>query len=298
MKCCLPCAVLLAGAIGLFSRPARALDPTTADCLRASDASFKLGNDHKLRAERAQLLVCAHPSCPADIRKECARRVEDLNVQIPTIIFQAKDASGKDISAVNVTMDGEELAERLEGISISIDPGSHTFVFQTEGQPKLQEQLLIQEAEKDRRERIAFGVTAGAGMPRATDPGGTAMLSTPERPPPSSSAGLGAQRIAAIIAGSAGIVGLGLGSAFGVMAISKRNLAHDVCPDVCPQYGADDWSDAKRAGDASTVAFIAGGVALVGGAALWFTAGKPEAGGAPRAQVGLGLGTLQIKSTW
>ena len=148
---------LFAGGL-LLSASARAADPTTADCLAASEASFKSGNDHKLRAERAQLLICASPNCPADIRKECARRVDEVNAAIPTIIFEAKGASGADLSAVKVTMDGEVLAERLEGSALSIDPGEHTFVFETAGQPSLTKQFVIGEAQKERREAISFGL--------------------------------------------------------------------------------------------------------------------------------------------
>ena len=103
--------------------PVYAADPTTADCLNANNRSIDLRNNHRLRAARGQLLICAANNCPADIRKECTRRVDEVNGQIPTIIFEAKDAaSGKDLSAVKVTMDGELIADRLEGTAISIDP--------------------------------------------------------------------------------------------------------------------------------------------------------------------------------
>jgi hypothetical protein len=119
----------------LPARPARAADPTTADCLSASETSLALRNQHQLRAARAQLLVCAHASCPADVRKECTRRVSDINAAMPTVVFEAKDTSGNDISAVKVSIDGQPLVERLEGTALSIDPGEHSFTFEAPGQP-------------------------------------------------------------------------------------------------------------------------------------------------------------------
>jgi hypothetical protein len=169
------CAALLAASVGGVTSTAHAADPTTSDCLAASEAALKLGNDHKLRGERSQLLVCAAASCPADIRKECLRRVDEVNAQIPTIVFQAKDGASKDISAVKITMDGEVIAQRLEGTSLSVDPGNHTFVFETSGEPAVQEQLFITEGEKDRRERILFGA-AGA---LASTSGAPAAASAP-----------------------------------------------------------------------------------------------------------------------
>ncbi len=135
----------------MVGRIATAADPTTADCLAASDASLKAGNQHKLRAERTHLLTCAADNCPADIRKECVARVDEVNAQIPTVIFSARNAAGADLSAVEITMDGEDiLAERLL-TAISIDPGEHTFTFATAGEASLTKKLVIQQVEGSTR---------------------------------------------------------------------------------------------------------------------------------------------------
>ena len=278
---------VIAAAIMLGEGPAFAADPTTADCLAASDASLKLGNDHKLRAERSQLLVCATSTCPADIRKECLGRVDEVNAQIPTIVFSAKDSSGADLSAVRVTMDGEVLAERFQGTALSIDPGEHTFTFETAGQPPSMKKLVIVQGQKDRREVITFG----------TDQGGTAtpMAASPSTPPPNDSGGMGTQKNLAIVAGGIGVVGLGLGTVFGVMASSQKNDAQSACPSnpCSTQDGANKWSTAGSTGNISTIGFIVGGVAVAGGAVLWFTAPSSSS-----AQVGFGPGILQLKGTW
>jgi hypothetical protein len=291
---------LTAASIVVLCGPARAADPTTADCLAASDASLKSGNEHKLRLERSQLLVCAAPSCPADIRKECIRRVDEINSAIPTIIFEAKYGSGKDLSAVKVTMDGEVLAERLQGTALSIDPGEHTFTFETAGQPPLQRQFVIREAEKDRRESVTWIADCPPGEEHsAGDPTGCFAVNRGQLTQGTVKAGLGTQKILAIVAGGVGVVGVGLGSGFGIVAMSKKSDAQSACPNQCATAdGVSKWSDAKSAGTVSTVAFIVGGVALAGGAALWFTA-KPESGGAyTGAAIGVGPGSLQLKATW
>jgi hypothetical protein len=77
------------------------------------------------------------------------------------------------------------------------------------------------------------------------------------------------------------------------MAASKSD-APRACPIQCStQSGVDQWSDAAFTGNVSTVALIAGGVALAAGALLWFTA--PSAWSA---QVGLAPNALQVKGTW
>ena len=104
------------------------------------------------------------------------------------------------------------------------------------------------------------------------------------------------RKVLALVAGGVGAVGLGLGTAFGVMAMSLKNDAQSACPNQCPtQDGVNKWSTAGTSAKIADVGFIIGGVGLVGGAVLWFTAPSGSAAGT---QVGLGPGVLQVKGTW
>jgi serine/threonine-protein kinase len=93
-----------------------------------------------------------------------------------------------------------------------------------------------------------------------------------------------------------GVVGLGLGTIFGLQAMSKKNDAQSECPNKCATAdGVAKWNDAASAGTVSTVGFIIGAVGLAGGAVLWFTA---PSGDASKTQVGLGPGGFQLKGSW
>jgi hypothetical protein len=225
--------------------------------------------------------------------------VDEVNAQVPTIIFAAKDPTGADLSAVKVTMDGEVITERLEGMALSIDPGEHTFLFETAGQPPLIAKYLIQQAQKDRREPLTFGTptTTPAEGPFTRKPNGSQLLYSPP-PPAEMGDGLGTQKILGIVAGGAGVVGLGLGAVFGVMAISEKNDAQSACPgNPCrTQDGVNKWSTASSTGNISTIGFVVGGVGLAGAAVLWFTA--PHSTSGATAHVGFGPGLLQVKGTW
>ena len=168
---------------------AHAGEPTVKECLAASEASLKLGSEYKLRAERAQLLICASASCPSDIRKECLRRVDEVNAAIPSIVFEAKDAEGNDLTAVKVTMDGEVLTERLRGIALPVDPGEHSFRFEVAGSPSIEKPLVIREAQKDRHETVIITASGSAAKkvdsaqsspasPKADQPNGSASSQT------------------------------------------------------------------------------------------------------------------------
>jgi hypothetical protein len=309
-------ATALAAVVLTVPAPARAADPTISDCLGANESSIALRSQQKLRAARAQLLVCASAACPADVRNECTRRFGEVNAAMPTIVFDAKDVTGRDLSAVKVSMDGQVLAERLAGNALSIDPGEHTFTFEVAGQPKVEKQFVINEGEKARRERITFSATpTPTPAPVAPTAAPVAPAPAPVAPPPAPAAiapmtaatqtepdslrtgpgaGFGPQKIAAVFVAGVGVVGLGIGTVFGLQAMSKRSDASRVCPDECAdQSGADLWKNAKTAGNVSTVGFIVGGVGLAAGAALWFTA-KPTAS----TQVGIGPGSIELKGSW
>jgi hypothetical protein len=82
--------------------------------------------------------------------------------------------------------------------------------------------------------------------------------------------------------------------------MSKRDDATKACPNnpCLDANGVSKWDDAQSAGTLSTVFFVVGGAGLAGGAALWFTAKKPESPQASSAQIGIGLGAVQVKGTW
>jgi hypothetical protein len=304
----LPTSMLLAtSSLSTTTTTVLAADPTTADCLSASESSLKLRGEHKLRDARNHALVCAAANCPADVRNECLRRVEQVNAAMPTIVFEAKDGAGNDLVAVRVSMDGENLADRLEGSAISLDPGEHTFRFEMEGKPPVEKKLVIHEGEKDRHERVVVdGGTASAAAPVAT-PAPVSSASAPAAASPTSAAATPAswssQKTIAIVVGGAGVVGLVVGGIFGSIASSKWSDAKSECSgSSCPQYqqALSDHDAASSAATVSTVSFIVGGLAVAGGAVLWFTAPSGSTPSASSAglhlapQIGPGLAGLSF----
>ncbi|HVW27067.1 MAG TPA: hypothetical protein VHC69_16995 [Polyangiaceae bacterium] len=270
-------------AVTLFSSiPARAGVPAVSECLAASDKAIEERTQHHLLAAREQLLICASASCPGEVREECTRRVDDINAAIPSIVFDAKDPEGNDLSAVQVTMDGKVLAERLEGTSFSIDPGPHTFVFTMPGQPAVQKQLILVEGTKDRRETVTLGSPRPASPPNARAT--SAPLQTRPLPPPVASehpSDGSSQRLLGWTGVGLGGAGLVVGLVFELQRSSKLSDADAVCPSgTCPaKEQAGDQArinqltdDANHAGTIAAIGFVAGGVLVAGGLTLVFTA--------------------------
>ncbi|HET7540362.1 MAG TPA: hypothetical protein VFK05_10845 [Polyangiaceae bacterium] len=262
--------------------------PSKDQCVDSYTRAQDLRRSKKLLGAREALLVCADDACPKLVRVDCVNALSELNALLPSIVFEAKDGAGKDLSEVKVTSDGQPLVDRLDGSALELDPGPHSFTFETSsGTTRLD--LVIREGERGRRERVTIGA---APTPVPAVPAAAASPKS-EPPAPEQSRGIGPQRTAALVSGGVGVAGVIVGSVFGVLAINRKNDAEKSCPDVCPdQPSVDKWNSAQQAGNVSTVAFIVGGVGLAAGAVLWFTA-KPETS----ASVGLGVGpgALQLR---
>jgi hypothetical protein len=77
-----------------------------------------------------------------------------------------------------------------------------------------------------------------------------------------------------------GVVALGIGGAFGIVAIQKQSAAG--CPNnVCgPSGNPQTLRDAVTAANVSTWLFVGGGVLAAGGVALWLLAPPASPGSA------------------
>src|SRR6185503_18813525 len=101
------------------------------ECIAHNEKSIQLRVDHKLQESREELLQCARPGCPGEIRSECERRLATVNAELPTVVVSAKDPSGADLIDVRVTIDGTRAVDKLDGAPITLDPGAHVFRFET-----------------------------------------------------------------------------------------------------------------------------------------------------------------------
>jgi tetratricopeptide (TPR) repeat protein len=79
-------------------------------------------------------------------------------------------------------------------------------------------------------------------------------------------------RVSAIVAGTVGLVGVGLGAGFGAAALSDASTAREYCDgNVCSsQRGVDATHSASKNADIATASFALGGTLLAAGVAfLW-----------------------------
>lgn len=252
----------------LASMEASATDVQT--CLGASEKGQRARAAGKLREARDQFLVCGGEGCPPIVRRDCAQWQGEIINILPGVVFGAKDKQGRDLFDVTVSMDGELLVKKLDGKSVPIDPGPHTFKFEMAGSPPVIERALVKEGERARVITATFaegagGATTGDGTPANGDTGNKAASSEQGHTVlPWIVVGVGA---ATVVAGV-------------VILVTAPSLPEGCSQDskTCAKItGESNASFSKRQEDAGrsesqpTQGLVVGaiGLAIVGGGLLW-----------------------------
>ncbi|MGH7269036.1 MAG: hypothetical protein ACREJ3_01285, partial [Polyangiaceae bacterium] len=200
--------------------------------------------------------------------------LDELEKAQPTILFEFKDCTGRDLIDVTATMDGHPLGQALGGSALRLDPGPHEFVFTETGVEPVTKTFVIEEGEKERRERIVIG----APPPPIATP--APEMTVPPLAEGGAKSGTPTQKLAGLIVGGVGVAGIATGAVFGLLTMSAASQQKSDCASAtsCANFaGASSaHSGGETDGTVSTVAFIAGGALLAGGAALFLTAHSHE----------------------
>jgi hypothetical protein len=238
--------VALLAAVAASVRPAQAAGSVKDECIAANSEAQDLQHDRKFIEAHDKLILCIATTCPGPVREDCAERLKQVDGAMPSIVFDAKDANGNDLAAVRVTMDGQQFAEKLDGSAVHVDPGEHRFAFTADGLVPVEKTVVVKEGERDRHVSVVLESHVPVPAPAAESDGGSA------------------QRTWGLIVGGVGVAGLVVGGVFGLTANSTYKNAN--CPNCAavPQNAYDQAT-------ISTIAFIAGGALVAGGAVLFFT---------------------------
>jgi len=203
----------------------------------------------------------------ADITRARADALEAAG--LPKLVIVAPPNAPRDLA---VTRDGVPVGAAQLGASVPIDEGEHVVEASAPGKKPWRGTVQVAGIENT----ISIPALADAPRPAVTD-------AQPKRT---------WQKPAAFGAAGVGIVALGVGSIFGVRAMSKQDesLAH--CQgSVCDSIGMEAVADGQAAGTISTIAFGVGAVAIAGAAILWFTAPA-------KAQPRVGLTPVGVGGVW
>jgi hypothetical protein len=211
----------------------------------------------------------------ADVEKEVAR----LEAIVPKLRIVAAGALPAETV---IRLDAVALGPAGLGVALAVEPGAHAL--QASAPHKVTWATSV--------ETKADGVTTAVTIPVLED----APVSAPVVAVPVTVVVPAAQssswRIAGLVTAGVGVAALGVGSAFGIVAMNQRNDAG--CPgNVCPdEGGASTLRGAKSSANVSTALFIAGGALLGGGLTVWWLSRK--SGGARTGVVVTPMGAVGI----
>jgi hypothetical protein len=244
------------------SVPAHADDDPMAACIASSDRGLDLRKQGKLLEARGVLVACASAGCGPAISAVCERRVAEINALMPSVIFLPRDSAGRDVVGVTMSIDGASERVPLDGRPIAIDPGPHTFRFQAAGQSPVDRSFVIAEGARNRQEPIDLS-------PVAPPPAAPVSRAPPAAAGPSETG----SRTGAWVVGTVGVVGVVAGSVLGALAIAEASASRSDCESsaFCSNRNnaVNEHNTAAAEGTASTIAFAAGGAALVVAAYLF-----------------------------
>jgi hypothetical protein len=114
------------------------------------------------------------------------------------------------------------------------------------------------------------------------------------------------KRTLAYVAGGVGIVAAGVGTYFGLRALSKNSESDDRCNgSLCDPQGLELADEADSAATVSNVAFAVGAVGIGAGAYLFFTSmpgSEPKADARSNARFDASIGadraSIVVKGVW
>jgi len=225
---------------------ARAQAPSDASktrCAASYEAAQVLRREERLSAARAELLVCEE-TCPEKLAEDCAKWRDEIAHLMPTARFFVRDAEGRPLGTVRVSIDGHAVDGAADASSISVEPGPHLFRFERQGYFPAEVRADFHVGERDHVVHVALAPVAPAHSAPA--------------PASPRSAG-GSSRTPSYVLGGIGLAALATAGGLAIKGYADRESLRDSCAPYCEQSDIDS---------VRTLWWVAGGVAAAGVAAI------------------------------
>jgi hypothetical protein len=238
-----------------------------------------------------EVIAFAQRDGRADRESRAKERLAALEPRLSRLTIRVADPP----DGLEVLRDGSLLAAAAWGSTIPVDPGRHEIQARAPGYRPWQAVLEVAaegrpyEVEIPALAPVAVSAPAPSSLPPVTAAG-----SAPSDAPIDATSGTDVGPPPRLIAGysllGAGMIGLGIGTWFGLRAISDSEAADERCPqpECSDPEGVRLAEDGRRSALVSTVAFAAGGVLAASGVYLLVT----HEGSRSSAMVGMKLSPI------
>jgi hypothetical protein len=268
------------------------LDPAGGTLLNLADCYEKLGKPALAWTTFKDALVAAQRDGNGSRIEFAKTHIAALEKSLAYVTIQVPDKARVD--GLSVTLDGTPIGSATWGVALPVDPGSHTVRAEAPGHQPFERS--IDTASGGQREEVSVPPLAAApGGAGTTPPAGGESTSTQS---------FWNGRNIGWISMGVGVVGVAVGSYFGVKAFSDWDDRNQGCKSGCTPAAKDAGSQASTAATISTVGFAVGGIALATGVVLVVTShgGSKSAGSTPSFQAGVvpapGGALLNVRQAW
>jgi len=223
------------------------------------------------------------PANPSPAMSKAYERAQTvLDAAKPKIAGLTISVAAPPGAELRLLVDGSVVPNTLVDSELPADPGDHVVEASAPGYLKASARVTLGTADKKTITlRLEADPNASAPTSMAAGPQASAVAAAHvtrkqpvTQPAPLPEAPHKAPNHAAAYASwGVGLAGVGVGTAFGLMAMQgKKDL--DCQDNSCPSSSSDAVDTAKRNGNISTIAFAVGGAGLVLGTVLYFTGGN------------------------
>ena len=284
-------------------------DPGLGTLFHLADCEERSGKTASAWAAFKEVAAEARAHAETSRATVASDRAQALEERLARLTIEPGAVQGT--PGLEILRDGKALGPAELSAGLPVDPGSHVIEARAPGKGTWSTTVEVRD---EARLVVTIPLLADAPAPLAPVPVAiapptspqptqpaplalpyTSMTTTTSADMPSSPAG-GGQRATGLIVGAAGLAGLGVGAYFGVVSLDRHRDAEPHCAgNVCDATGVSLRDDARQAGNASTVAFAAGGALLLGGVITYALAPRATV---YRPTVAVGPGNLMISGRW
>jgi Tfp pilus assembly protein PilF len=270
------------------------LVPRLGTLLNLATCHEKLGKTASAWAEFTEAIALAKRDKRKDREKYARQHADALEKKLSRLVFELEKPAERTV----LRLDGEEIGSAVWGTPLPIDPGSHEVEVSAPGRQSWSKSIDVSAGSQTLNLKVPE-LTEQAAEPQAEAAPERAPEKRPDVPPAADTEPNGSgQRTLGFVALGVGVVGLGVGSYFGLQTFSKQNESEDHCDGTaCDQTGVDLRDEAKTTATISTIGFAAGAVGIGAGIVLLITAGgDSERTGRPL-WIAPGLGSVTVGGT-
>jgi len=262
------------------------IDPAIGTLLYLAECYEKQGRTASAWATFREAASTAKAQGETDRSRVAATRADRLQPSLSKLTLNVVPETAR-LANLRVMREGVPLASTLFGVAIPVDPGKYHIVASADGYLSHEADIeVLANGDNKALEIPALVASATPAAAVATTPNATTAQASstvpPSNPEPASPATGNALRTAGYVTGALGVVSLGIGTYFGVKAISKNNDAKEHCPggNTCNDPAGESLTnDAQSAATVSNITIAVGAAFVVAGVVLYVTSapkGKPE----------------------